>query len=96
MSAPCLINNSIVFLEGLLFLRYRINAEFPSRSSCLTFAPFFNKNLIDFALPSSHADKRQDLAWSFKVRFPNVKFPPVPARGDLDLELVRKSIYFFA
>ncbi|GAB5354656.1 hypothetical protein AAMO2058_000137600 [Amorphochlora amoebiformis] len=38
----------------------------------------------------------EDLAISFQTRFPTVQFPPVPARGDLDLNLVQESTYFFA
>lgn len=33
---------------------------------------------------------------SLVMRFPDVNFPPVPSRGELDLNLVRESKYFFA
>jgi len=38
----------------------------------------------------------EELADSFQRRFPEIEFPPVPARGNLDLQLVRESKYFFA
>lgn len=37
-----------------------------------------------------------DLYDSFCLRYPYVDIPPVPERGDLDLEKVRQSQYFFA
>lgn len=37
-----------------------------------------------------------DLRDSLTTRFPSVAFPEVPARGDLDLSLVKESKYFFA
>eukprot|EP00461_Guttulinopsis_vulgaris_P002282 UN02283 len=37
----------------------------------------------------------EDLRESFVLRYPTAEFPPLPERGDLDLEEVRKSSYFF-
>lgn len=38
----------------------------------------------------------ENLRESLRIRFPLVTFPPVPPRGDLDLNLVRQSKYFFS
>jgi DNA-directed RNA polymerase len=38
----------------------------------------------------------EDLLALLEMRFPLLDFPPVPQRGELDLELVKKSEYFFA
>ena len=38
----------------------------------------------------------EDLKTSFEKRFPDINFPEIPKRGDLDLTNVEKSIYFFA
>ena len=38
----------------------------------------------------------EDLEASFKARHPTLEFPPMPKRGDLDIEKVRESIYFFS
>lgn len=38
----------------------------------------------------------EDLYQSFVVRFPNIKFPPIPPRGTLDLNKVKDSRYFFS
>jgi DNA-directed RNA polymerase len=38
----------------------------------------------------------EDLLALLEMRFPLLEFPPVPQRGELDLELVKKSEYFFA
>ncbi|KAJ7520204.1 hypothetical protein O6H91_20G072100 [Diphasiastrum complanatum] len=37
----------------------------------------------------------EELLKSFEKRFPNLEFPPVPDRGDLDLNEVLKAPYFF-
>lgn len=37
----------------------------------------------------------EDLRDSLQMRYPDIEFPPVPQRGDLDLDLVRSSKYFF-
>jgi DNA-directed RNA polymerase len=37
----------------------------------------------------------EDLRESFVLRYPTAEFPPLPERGDLDLEEVRSSPYFF-
>nr|ABD62817.1 mitochondrial single-subunit RNA polymerase [Rosculus sp. ATCC 50888] len=37
----------------------------------------------------------EDLRESFVLRYPTAEFPPLPERGNLDLEEVRKSPYFF-
>lgn len=37
----------------------------------------------------------EDLRESMVVRFPDVNFPPVPQRGNLDIQLVKDSRYFF-
>lgn len=37
----------------------------------------------------------ENLKKSLEVRYPQVKFPPIPTRGNLDLELVKDSSYFF-
>eukprot|EP00003_Mantamonas_plastica_P007200 TRINITY_DN16020_c0_g1_i1.p1 TRINITY_DN16020_c0_g1~~TRINITY_DN16020_c0_g1_i1.p1 ORF type:complete len:167 (-),score=39.89 TRINITY_DN16020_c0_g1_i1:19-519(-) len=37
----------------------------------------------------------EDLLESFKARYPHLEFPELPEVGDLDLELVRESDYFF-
>ncbi|MCO5591279.1 hypothetical protein L7F22_045260 [Adiantum nelumboides] len=37
----------------------------------------------------------EDLLKSFKESFPNIEFPPVPARGKFDLNEVLQSPYFF-
>ena len=37
----------------------------------------------------------EELLASWKARHPNIEFPPLPERGDLDLSAVRQSIYFF-
>ena len=38
----------------------------------------------------------EDLAEDFKIRFPIAEFPPVPKRGTLLIDEVKKSPYFFA
>jgi DNA-directed RNA polymerase len=38
----------------------------------------------------------EDLHESLSMRYPSVRFPPVPRRGNLDLASVRESLYFFA
>ena len=37
----------------------------------------------------------EQLKLSLELRFPDVDFPALPKRGDLDLEKVRDSEYFF-
>ena len=37
----------------------------------------------------------ENLAESLEKRFPDIKFPPIPKRGDFDIEDVRDSTYFF-
>lgn len=37
----------------------------------------------------------ETLRESLSIRYPEVEFPPVPERGNLDLEEVKESIYFF-
>ena len=37
----------------------------------------------------------EDLYLQFSLRFPQVKFPTPPKRGDLDLNVVKDSVYFF-
>jgi DNA-directed RNA polymerase 1, mitochondrial len=32
---------------------------------------------------------------SLVIRYPDVSFPPVPEKGNLDLNRVRDSLYFF-
>jgi DNA-directed RNA polymerase, mitochondrial len=29
-------------------------------------------------------------------RFPEIEFPPIPPRGDFDLEKIKESVYFFS
>ena len=31
-----------------------------------------------------------------KARFPDIRFPPLPPRGELDLNAVKQSTYFFS
>ncbi|CAD8112182.1 unnamed protein product [Paramecium primaurelia] len=38
----------------------------------------------------------EDLRDSFQRRFPHLEFPPIPERGQFDLEKVKQSVYFFA
>jgi DNA-directed RNA polymerase len=38
----------------------------------------------------------EELRANFVARFPNIEFPPLPQRGTLDLNMVRKSNYFFS
>jgi DNA-directed RNA polymerase len=38
----------------------------------------------------------EELYESFKRRYPETEFPPVPERGSFDLDNVKKSRYFFA
>lgn len=37
----------------------------------------------------------EQLLKSFQERFPDLKFPEVPTRGDLDLKEVLQAPYFF-
>ena len=37
----------------------------------------------------------EDLRDSLQMRYPDIEFPPVPGRGELNLDLVRSSKYFF-
>ena len=37
----------------------------------------------------------EDLKKTWEMRYPGVKFPDLPSRGDLDLAEVKKSKYFF-
>lgn len=37
----------------------------------------------------------EDLRDSFVMRFPGIEIPPIPQRGDLDIQLVKESRYFF-
>jgi DNA-directed RNA polymerase len=37
----------------------------------------------------------EELRNSLMLRFPHVEFPPVPSRGNLDLDRVMLSDYFF-
>ena len=37
----------------------------------------------------------EDLRDSLQMRYPDIEFPPVPERGQLNLDLVRSSKYFF-
>ena len=37
----------------------------------------------------------EDLKSSLELRYPNIVIPPVPSRGELDIEEVKKSRYFF-
>lgn len=37
----------------------------------------------------------EDLRDSLTMRFPEVDFPPIPARGQLDINTVKSSTYFF-
>ena len=38
----------------------------------------------------------EDLEASFKARHPTLEFPAMPERGELDIEKVRESVYFFS
>lgn len=38
----------------------------------------------------------EELLASFQEQHPGVEFPPLPPRGDLDLEGVKDSTYFFS
>ena len=38
----------------------------------------------------------EDLEASFKTRHPNIRIPPLPERGDLDIDKVKDSVYFFS
>jgi DNA-directed RNA polymerase len=38
----------------------------------------------------------EKLRKSFEVRYPHLDFPPVPDKGSLDLNEVKKSTYFFS
>lgn len=37
----------------------------------------------------------EDLRDSFVMRFPGIEIPDIPQRGDLNIELVKESRYFF-
>ena len=37
-----------------------------------------------------------DLNANFTSRYPHEKFPPIPQRGQFDLDEVKKSTYFFS
>jgi DNA-directed RNA polymerase len=37
----------------------------------------------------------EDLRDSLVMRFPDIKFPPIPERGSLDIDVVKNSRYFF-
>lgn len=37
----------------------------------------------------------EDLYESLQMRYPTIQFPPIPPRGTLKLEDVKKSKYFF-
>ncbi|CDF39188.1 unnamed protein product [Chondrus crispus] len=41
-------------------------------------------------------DLLDELRESFLIRYPGIEFPEVPARGQLDLDVVRDSPYFFS
>lgn len=38
----------------------------------------------------------EDLRNSFMRRYPEAEFPPIPERGEFNLERVKDSVYFFA
>lgn len=38
----------------------------------------------------------ENLRSSFEIRYPHLTFPPVPNKGNLDLNEVKKSTYFFS
>lgn len=38
----------------------------------------------------------ENLKRSLEIRYPNLKFPDIPQRGDFNLEKIKESIYFFS
>ena len=38
----------------------------------------------------------EDLMLSLTLRYPSVEFPPIPTRGNLDMNEVKNSLYFFS
>ena len=42
------------------------------------------------------SDPLKQLLENLQQRFPHENFPPVPTKGDLDLEDINKSVYFFS
>ena len=39
---------------------------------------------------------RKSCTFTLQEQYPDLKFPPIPVRGELDLEEVRNSPYFFS
>ena len=44
----------------------------------------------------TQTDILEDFAESLSVLYPGVEFPPLPERGDLDLNVVKTSPFFFS
>jgi len=57
--------------------------------------PVMNDCLRDAFVELYSLPLLEDLLQSLQVRFPDVNFPPVPARGTLDIKRVKESNYFF-
>jgi DNA-directed RNA polymerase len=57
--------------------------------------PKMNKILRDQFVNLYSQPILEDLHESFVLRYPTAEFPPIPEKGDLDLEEVKSSPYFF-
>ena len=58
--------------------------------------PQMNEILRDKFCELYNTPVLEDLERSLRLRYPDVDFPPLPARGDLDLEVVKAAPYFFS
>ena len=38
----------------------------------------------------------ESLKYSLELRYPHLKFPDIPQRGDFNLEKIKESVYFFS
>ena len=54
-----------------------------------------NETLRDCFIDLYHKPILEDLRSALMEKYPHIEFPPIPARGDLRLEEVRESQYFF-
>lgn len=66
---------------------------------CLSTLAASNGKDVQINIPHSHTLSQpllENLLADFRASLPEVEFPELPKRGDLDLEEVRKAEYFFS
>ena len=57
--------------------------------------PILSENLREQFILLYESPVLENLSESLEKRFPDIEFPPIPDRGDFDVQDVRDSVYFF-